>query len=594
MKKLVACLLALAMVAGCSSTTTTTEPEAKTMTPGTYTATGEGYHGDITISVTVDETSITSIEVVEENETEGIGKDALPNLIDQAVNSQMAPVDVISGATMTSNGFNTALEDALTQAGADLSQFAKTEGETAKEEVEETTDVVVVGAGGAGLTAALTAQQNGKSVILLEKMGVTGGASSMAGAGTVATGSQWQQEDGYEDSPEQLKQDMLENGHHHNDEATLDIFVNTVGSAFDWLVSEDGANVPYSRPEGGGRTYSGKGRGAGVIASLSDSFTNGGGTLRTSTPATELIVEDGVVTGVIAESNTTRYTIHADSVILATGGFGADSEMVPEEYLQYVYAGAAGATGDGIKMAEAVDADLINMEFVNTQPNSMILPSGLGQYTNPGVGAAYGVGSAFLVNQDGVRFTNEQGNAWDLMEAMTQNEAQYLIMDQASFDAFNNAMIKSNIYTAENVEEWLANDGEGNPFMVQAATLEELGTKLNTPEGVLTETAAQFNEDAAAGTDDYGRTINSAISEEGPYYALQLYIRYYATLGGLHINENMQVLNTAQEPIQGLYAAGEVVGGLEGDVYLGGSLFGWAVTSGHNAGLAVCGIDIYE
>ena len=135
MKKLVACLLALAMVAGCSSTTTTTEPEAKTMTPGTYTATGEGYHGDITISVTVDETSITSIEVVEENETEGIGKDALPNLIDQAVNSQMAPVDVISGATMTSNGFNTALEDALTQAGADLSQFAKTEGETAKEEV---------------------------------------------------------------------------------------------------------------------------------------------------------------------------------------------------------------------------------------------------------------------------------------------------------------------------------------------------------------------------------------------------------------------------------------------------------------------------
>ena len=88
--------------------------------------------------------------------------------------------------------------------------------------------------------------------------------------------------------------------------------------------------------------------------------------------------------------------------------------------------------------------------------------------------------------------------------------------------------------------------------------------------------------------------INSAISEEGPYYALQLYIRYYATLGGLHINENMQVLNTAQEPVQGLYAAGEVVGGLEGDVYLGGSLFGWAVTSGHNAGLAVCGIDIYE
>ena len=106
-------------------------------------------------------------------------------------------------------------------------------------------------------------------------------------------------------------------------------------------------------------------------------------------------------------------------------------------------------------------------------------------------------------------------------------------------------------------------------------------------------TVEQFNADAANGTDSYGRTINAPISEEGPYYALELVIRYYASLGGLHINENMQVLNTSQEPIEGLYAAGEVVGGLEGDVYYGGSLFGWAMTSGHNAGLAVSGVDIY-
>ena len=599
MKKFAAALLALVMVAGCSSTTgtTTTTPSSEgSMTAGTYTATGSGYHGDITIEVTVDETSITAINVVEENETEGIGKDALPTLVDEALTNQVAPVEAVSGATMTSDGFNTALLDALTQAGADLDAFAangETTETTDKQEVEETTDVVVVGAGGAGLTAALTAQQNGKSVILLEKMGVAGGATSMAGGGTTATGSEWQKEDGYEDSPESLKADMLANGHNHNDEATLDIFVNTVGNAFDWLTSPEGGNVEYSHKEGGSRTYSATGRGAQVVATLSDGFTSGGGTLLTNTPATELLVEDGKVCGVKAESDDTLYTIHADSVILATGGFGANDEMVPEEYKQFVYAGAAGATGDGITMAQAVDADLINMEFVNTQPNSMILPSGLGQYTNPGVGAAYGVGSAFLVNTDGVRFTNESGNAWDLMQAMKQNETQYLIMDQASFDAFNTSMENAKIYTAEDVETWLANDGEGEPFMVQANDLAELGEKLGTPEGALEATVEQFNADAANGTDSYGRTINAPISEEGPYYALELVIRYYASLGGLHINENMQVLNTDQQPIDGLYAAGEVVGGLEGDVYYGGSLFGWAMTSGHNAGLAVSGVDIY-
>lgn len=589
MKRLLSAVLCAFLVAGCSSTTTTTTTESTTggMTAGTYTATGTGYHGDITIEVTVDETSITGINVVEENETEGIGKDALPKLVDDAVTNQVAPVDVISGATRTSEGFNTALTDALTQAGANLDDFAKSTDVTAKQEVEETVDVVVVGAGVAGLTAALNAQQNGKSVILLEKMGVVGGASSMAGAGTMATGSQWQQEDGYEDSPEQLKADMLANGHNKNDEATLDIFVNNVGRAFDWMVAEDGAAVPYKRSGEPSRSYSAEGRGAGAVSSLTESFTNGGGTLYTNTKGSELIVEDGKVVGIKAEGSDTNYTIHATSVVLATGGYGANDELVADEYKAFVYAGAAGATGDAIAMTESLNADLIDMELVNTQPNSMILPSGLGQYCNPGVSAAYGLGGAFLVNENGVRFTNEQGNAWDLMQDMKLNERQYLIMDQATFEAFNTGMQNSAIYTAEDVEEWLANDGEGNPFMVGAESLADLETKLNVPAGSLETTVAQFNEDAAAGSDEFGRTINGAISEEGPYYALQMYIRYYATLGGLHINDNMQVLNTDQQPIEGLYAAGEVVGGVEGDVYMGATLFGWAMTSGFLAGEAV-------
>ena len=585
MKKLLAVLLSAALLTGCSTAKTSTETGS--MKAGTYTATAEGYHGDITIDVTVSDTAITGIEVTKEEETEGIGKAALPKLVEQAVADQTADVDIVSGATLTSNGFKTALTDALTQAGADMTKFAAASTDKELEAVEETVDVVIVGAGVAGLSAALAAQQKGKNVLVLEKMSLVGGASAMAGAGTVATGSTWQKEAGYEDSAESLKADMMANGHNKNDEATLDIFVNTVGEAFDWLVSEDGANVPYEQKDGGARVYSGTGRGSGVVTSLSDSFTNSGGTILTDTKATELVVTDGTVTGVLAQSKDKAYTIHAQYVILATGGFGHNTDMIPEEYQSYVYAGAAGADGDGLTMAAAVDADTINMEYVNVQPNSIIMPSGLGQYTNPGVATAYKTSGAFIVNQDGLRFMNEQGNAWDMIQAMKVNEANYLILDQASFDAFNGAMINSHIYTQEDVDKWVANNGSSNPVMVKADSLEELGSSLSLPESSLSAAAEKYNEDVAKGTDEFGRTLTNTISSEGSYYAIQMWLRYYATLGGLHINDQMQVLNTSQEPIEGLYAAGEVVGGLEGDIYYGGSLFGWAMTSGYDAAMSV-------
>lgn len=576
MKKFSVLLLAMIMVL--------TSVSAMAMTAGTYEAAAKGFHGDVKLAVTVDAEKITAIEVVEHSETEGIGSVALPQLVDAVLAAQTIGVDSVAGATITSEAFKAAMTDALTQAGADMEKMtaAVAQGELVEETLEA--DIVVLGGGAAGLTAGIKAIQEGASVILLEKTGMTGGASAMAGAGTKATGSKWAAESGSTETAEDLVAAMLKNGHNKNHLPTLENFARTLGTAFDWLVAEDGAAVPYKNTGVG--SFSGEGRGAGVVKNLTAKFEEVGGTLLLSTPGTELIIDNGAVVGVKAEGNGKAYTINAKKVILATGGYGANDELVPEQYKKFVYAGHAGATGDAIKMVEPLNADLISMELINTQPNSMIKPSGLGQYCNPGVSKAYAAGG-FMVNQDGVRFVNEKGIAWDIMQEMMKNDFQFLVMDQAAFDGFNAGMTGSNIYSMEDVAEWLKDDYAGQPVMKTADTLEELAAKLNVPADAVVAAAAKFNETAAAaGTDEFGRKIEVAQSTEGPFYALQMHIRYYASLGGLHVNDGMQVLNTNQEAIPNLYAAGEVVGGHQGDVYMGGCLFAYAICSGHNAGLA--------
>ena len=173
------------------------------------------------------------------------------------------------------------------------------------------------------------------------------------------------------------------------------------------------------------------------------------------------------------------------------------------------------------------------------------------------------------------------------MQEMKKNDFQFLVMDQVAFDGFNAGMTGSAIYSMEDVAEWLKDDYAGQPVVKTAATLEELAAKIGVPAEALKAAAANFNAVAAVeGTDEFGRTIKVAQSTEGPFYAWEMHIRYYASLGGLHVNNDMQVLNTNQEAIPNLYAAGEVIGGHQGDVYMGGCLFAYAICSGHNAGAA--------
>ena len=614
-RSVLAGLLAAAMLlSGCagqpaSSQAASSQAESNSaiaveFTPGSYEGTGKGYAGDIKVSVTVDQNSITGIEVLEQNETEGVGGAALPTLVDRVLDTQSLAIDAVAGATYTSQGFLEAVTQAIEATGADPASLSQSQSgsQEPKETVSLTTDVVVVGAGGAGLAAALTAVQGGADVIVLEKMAMVGGASAMAGGGTNATGSQWQQEYGIEDSPEAYFMDIMKNGHYYSDARTLWLYANTQGAAFDWLVAEDGAALPYNNTQPGpsaehtyGRTFSPQGGGAGVVNGLESALENLGIEIMLETPAQELIVTDGVVTGVKAlGSDGTPYEITAESVILATGGYGADTDMLPEEVSVLPYAGAVSATGDGLKMATAIGADAINLDKVNIQPHSIILPDGRGQHTFQGCLAMYNKTGSVLVSDQGVRFVNEQGTANTIIAGMRQNESSYLIMDAASFETYTQTCIASHNYTQEQLDQWLEANGTSTPVFAHAETLEDLASILDMPAGALTETVERYNGFVAAGEDsDFGRKVTAPMGE-GPYYAVEMNLRYYATLGGLHINDTMQVLDPNGQPIPGLYAAGEVVGGVVGDIYATGSLFGWAMTSGHNAGLAVTGQTVFE
>jgi len=589
MKRLFAALLCgLMLLSGCSSQPTTTPDPVAKMTPGTYTSVGTGFKGDIKVDVTVTEDAITDIKVVDQHETFGIGAEALNVLTEKMLKYQTTGVDMVAGATVSSAGFRTAVKDALTQAGADMDKFgaAPVKAELKDETIDA--DIVVVGAGASGMMTAYYAAQKGLNVVIIEKTPMVGGASAMAGGGLLGTDSKWQDELGYEDSVEALKGRLMAQGHNKNHEPTVDLYMSFLAENFNWIVDENGGAMPYNKT-GSGSSFSMDGSGTGVMQTLKEKMLNAGAKLYLETKAEELIVDNGTVVGIKATGEEANYTINAKAVVLASGGYGHNRDIVPEEYLKlFRYSGHSGHDGDALEMIKAVDGATRNIPWVNRAVHSMILPSGAPQYTNMGY-VVFNKMSGILINQDGVRIGAEVGHDWELLAAMEQNERHYLFMDQENYDAFNSGMSGRGIFNADDPAKWTADDYTGQPFYKKGETLEELAAKIDVPAEAIKATIEKFNATVNSGAkeDEYGRPLNTTIAEEGPYYALEMSVRYSTSLGGICINDNMQVLNTADQPVAGLYAAGEVVGGCQGDLYLPSSTFTWAMTSGVQAGKVV-------
>lgn len=607
MKRTLSLLLAFVMVLGlaaCGGNTaqettaaaTAASEEAGIYTPGTYTGTAAGKNGDVKVEVTFSANAIDSVKVVEHSETAGISDGAIENIPAAIVENQSLAVDTVSGATITSDAILKAVADAVAQAGGDVEALKNAAAPAGEKEAKElSADVIVVGGGGAGMAAATRLAQLGKSVILVEKSGFLGGAISVSGGNQVVMGSQLQIDNGVaDDSVESMVADFEANGANKNNKEILTLFAENVGAATDWLVANCGITFEEGLHQLGeyshNRELAYTGGGAGFAEAMRKAVEEAGVQVLLNTKAESLIADNGTVTGVKAASSDADYTLTAGDVVLATGGYGANKDMLTDEMKSALYYGPASSTGEGIQMAQAVGAQTANMEYGKRYPNGIEVSEGMAKSTIAGNIVGWTM-SAVLVNKDGNRVVNEKASNRTILEEELKQEGGelYLLLDAETFEAWKAKLAPAGISDAD-IEKYLEANGTTTPVFAHGETLEEAAAAAGINADNLKATVEKYNGFVAKGSDDdFGRaaTYLTKTIGEGPYYIVEQKPRFATTMGGLVINTSMQVLNEAGEPISGLYAAGENCGQVMGDDSPSGANNAWALTSGKLAADAI-------
>ena len=564
MKKLLCLFLTLALVLASAAAFSEAQPEAFLFTPGTYSGEAQGIFVPVKVMIQVSENEIETVLIDATGETPELGGVAAEKMAMSIMKAQTPNVDTVSGATVTSSAIIAAATQALEKAGADIAVLDANRKDTGsagpKDEKTIDTDIVIIGAGGAGMTAAIMLQQAGKNFVILEKMPYVGGNTTKATGGMNASETHYQKEQGIEDSNALFAADTMKGGHALNDSSLVAVMANSSAGAIDWL-DTIGAALPKISFSGGASVNrihapeDGSGVGAFLVDRFSAKLAELGVEVMLETAATELITDaDGKIAGVKAEGPDAVYTINAKAVILASGGFGANEEM----YTTYrpdlkgtVTTNAPGATGDGIVMAQALGADLVDIEQIQLHPT-------VEQTTSMLITESVRGDGAILVNQGGVRFTNEllTRDAVSAAELAQEGSYAYIIFDQK---------LRDNLKAIEKYVK--------SGITVQADTIEGLAEQLGIEPATLAKTLADWNEIVKNQRDpDFGRTtgMNEDLTTP-PYYAIKIAPGIHHTMGGVKINTATEVINTEGQAIPGLFAAGEVCGGVHGGNRLGGN-----------------------
>ena len=588
---------------------------------GSFTGTAKGM-GEVSVTLTLTDNVITDCTAKGDEETSGIGSVVIEQFPGEVVEGNTINLDSISGATITSNAFVEAAKAALTEAGLNPDDYMAKADKTANgETVSYDADVVVIGAGGAGMTAAMTAADAGQKVVILESQAMVGGNSARATGGMNAAKTVYQDENefdqaagvektlataaekyadnetitalaktvseqwaayqanptGYFDSVELMELDTMVGGKGINDPELVKTLCEGTADAIDWL-DENGITLHNVSSFGGAsvkrihRPVNEEGKvvsvGAYMIPLLQENCEKRGIDIVLNTTVDTILTDaNGAAVGVSGtDKDGNTVVVNAKSVILATGGFGANLDMVTQykpELAGFMTTNAAGAQGQGIEMATAIGAGTVDMDQIQIHPTVEANTAALITEGLRGDGA-------ILVNANGERFIDEVGTRDVVSAAEIAQPGSYswLIVDQAMVDA--SSVIQGYIKKG---------------YTKTGATYEELAKELDVDPATFANTMETWNGYVEAKNDpDFGRTSFANPLNNGPYYAIKVTAGVHHTMGGVTINSATEVLKKDGTVIPGLFAAGEVTGGVHGANRLGGTAVADFVVFGRIAG----------
>ncbi|MGT2666699.1 FAD-dependent oxidoreductase [Streptococcus rifensis] len=599
------------------------EPEELALEPGTYEVTAIGHNGKLPMSVTLSQDRIEKIDIDTEGESSGIADIVFSRVPAEIIEGQTLNVDAISGASVTSNGVLDGVARAVKQAGGNpdiLRKRSKAPSALDGEDKSYEADLVVVGGGGAGLAAAARALQHGKRVVLVEKFPALGGNTVRAGGPMNAPDPEWQKTFAANGGEDHNLQAL-----HDTDESTidpeyLDDFRALKGQLKSYLKDPsylfDSTLLYRIQTYLGGKRYDQNGQeihgdyqlvkeltdralesvrwledigvkfvrdevtmpvgaiwrrghkpvvpmGYAFISVLEEYVRNNGGVILTDTPVKELIVTDGKVTGIVGTGrNGQTIRVEGAAVILASGGFAANIKMMQEYNTYWSHidddiktSNSPALTGDGIRLGQSVGADLVGMGFSQMMPVS-----------DPNTGALFSglqvpPANFIMVNTEGKRFVDEYGSRDKLTQAAIDNGGLFYLIadDRIKATAYNTSQEKIDAQVAAGT-------------LHRADSLEELATQIGIVPEVLVETISNYNRYVDEGFDpEFGKGAFDLKVEVAPFYATPRKPATHHTMGGLKINTKAQVLTADGDIIPGLFAAGEVAGGIHAGNRLGGN-----------------------
>lgn len=556
--------------------------------PVTTQGTGVGKHGDVTVAVTFDSGKIKDIKIVKQQENPVLAAKVFTDLKQHVIDTNSVQLDAISGATFSSKGFLDAVADAAKKAGMTLSKADKKAIKKAVKALpkESSYDVVVIGAGGAGFSAAIEAKNAGANVVLLEKMPAVGGNSLISGAEMNAAKNWVQPKLGInDDSPELHAEDTYKGGDMKGDMNVIKVMTHNALDAAKWCrdylgVRFEDDNLFFFGGHSRKRALIPVGHtGTEFITKFQAKADELGIPVITNMKAEELIKDkSGRVVGVKATMNGASYTFNAKGgVVLATGGFGANPAMVkkynPKIDERFKTTDAPGTTGEALYMAERAGAQLVNMGYIQTYPICDPI-SGVIELI-----ADARFDGAIMLNQEGKRFVEELQRRDVLSEAILKQTGGYCwVLWNDKIGSISNTV-------KEHPTEYEAFTKQG--IMATCDDLKCVADFTKIPFDSLKGTVNRVSSMTGKGNDkDFNHRSGLVDMTQGKYYVIKAVPSVHHTMGGVRINEKAQALTAEGKVIPGLWAAGEVTGVTHGTNRLGGNAYTDIIVFGRIAGKA--------